>query len=166
MNERSIANFVSSFSYFNTIIDNIDTFNLSDSILFDFNLFNATFFNSNSINQEKVPAQVEYRIATCNTGNLQECFYQVPEDTRFEVRADFSDNVTGENLLGSISIGSGFCSGKAVMENLASSNGLSLVDTEDQLVPDTKGLGYQYQDKSFYKRFHVYPRQNKYDEMF
>ncbi|MCJ8347610.1 hypothetical protein MJH12_18890, partial [bacterium] len=74
-------------------------------------------------------------------------------------------NVTCDNLLGSISIGSGFCSGKAVMENLASSNGLSLVDTEDQLVPDTKGLGYQYQDKSFYKRFHVYPRQNKYDEI-
>ena len=126
---------------------------------------NSSFFNSSAINNEKVPPQNDYRISTCNSGNLQECFYQIPEDTRFEIRAEFSDNVTGKNLLGSISITSGFCSNKIVVDNLASTNGLELVDTEDRLANKIKQMGYQYQDKSIFKRFHRYPRQNKYDEI-
>lgn len=126
---------------------------------------NPDFFNSSAINQEKVAPQSDYRIATCNTADLQQCFYQVPEDTRFEVRAEFSDNVTGEDLLGSITIESSHCIGSNVIETLANNNGIEEVDPEDKLATSSKTIGYQYQDKSVYKKFHRYPRQNKFDEI-
>ncbi len=116
----------------------------------------AVTFTSNS------PATVEIRVSQYagSPGNLSDFFWEIPQDTRFEIRASMSDNVVGAIQDGSLEIRSEAC-------NLATPalNSFGIEPTMNPVPNIDKRPGNQYQDRAELRTHHVYPHRDKVDEI-
>ncbi len=115
-----------------------------------------------------------YRVSqyTADPSNTEELFYEITEDTRFQLHATFSDNVTGKELGGRISINSGSCDGTASLVG-SNVNGIDLAALEGDLmeryrfpsVDSADRKPNQYRDLAEIRTYHLYPKHGYFDEI-
>jgi hypothetical protein len=103
----------------------------------------------------------DFRISdyASSTADPTQFFYNIPEDTRFEVTAAYSDNVTGRTLDGTISIKSGSCPSPSSITGLYPSLNPTIYP-----IPEISA-NLQYIDTAQVKTFHLYPKAGFYDEI-
>ena len=129
-------------------------------------------FASSEIKKTLLPRspENEYTISgyAPDLNNPSEYFYEITEDTRFQVHVTFSDNVTGKNLEGSIEMSSGSCSDLGSVPNTVGSLTLSPLDgafMEQYRFPTiNKNVG-QYQDLAEFRAYHLYPKNGYFDNI-
>ncbi len=116
----------------------------------------------------------EYRVSahTASPDNLEELFYEITEDTRFQLHATFSDNVTGKELGGSLNISSDSCSNTASLvgsdingEQLAALDGDVMEQYRFPSVGPADRAPNQYQDFAELRAYHLYPKHGYFDEI-
>ncbi len=116
----------------------------------------------------------EYRVSahTASPDNLEELFYEITEDTRFQLHATFSDNVTGKELGGSLNISSDSCSNTASLvgsdingEQLAALDGDVMEQYRFPSVGPADRTPNQYQDFAELRAYHLYPKHGYFDEI-
>ncbi len=107
------------------------------------------------------PVRVEIAPAEfASAATVEQVFYQVPEDTRFEVKAVMSDNATGQVLDGRILIESAACAPTAM--NLAAMG----IPVTQAPFPSTGDTGArEYQDMGELRAWHFYPRSGYMDSI-
>jgi hypothetical protein len=125
----------------------------------------STYFKAAAVSVEKrnLNPSNAYRIGEEPPFNYDNFFFQIPEDTRFEVKATMSDNVTAQNLAGSISIGSGTC--PFATQDPAAVSGDNRVLPNHSLETINRSPANQYMNMAELRTTHLYPQSGLWDEI-
>lgn len=110
----------------------------------------------------------EYTISSysSDSDNPSEVFYEITEDTRFQVHATFSDNVTGKELNGEIEMSSGSCSDIGPIAGTVGGVTLAPLDgefMEQYRFPSVSKSAGEYQDLAELRAYHLYPKNGYFD---
>jgi len=109
----------------------------------------------------------EYRVSeySDDPDNGSDFFFEIPEDTRFQVHAAFSDNVTSQFLEGNIKIESGTCAGTSKDITGYGLDPLTGVYADYKIPTREKSPANQYRDLADLRVNHLYPQHGYYDEI-
>ena len=123
---------------------------------------------------EDATAENDYRISdyTDDPSNVAELFYEITEDTRFQLHAIFSDNVTGKELGGTLNVSSDSCDNTNSLVG-STVNGLELAALDGDVmekyrfptVNASDRMPNQYKDLAEIRAYHMYPKHGYFDEI-